>query len=251
MASQATPISQKVATCQVEPGTSSAHVNVGSAERLFSVAAGGVLTLTGLSRGTLCGLGLAGLGGALLYRGFTGHCHLYGALCVNTAGTSPVTSVPAGSGVKVERSIVIDRPASELYRYWRNLQNLPRVMSHLKEVHVEGDRSHWKAEGPMGYTAEWDAEIVNDQPNELIAWRSLEGSSVSNAGSVHFESAGDSRGTEVKVILKYDPPMGKIGAAVAKLFWADADAQIADDLKRFKETMESGRHAASGTGRSW
>jgi len=238
MTTQTTPIGRQVESGQVRPGNDSG--NVGDTERYLSMGAGALLALGGLSRGTLGGLGLALLGGGLLYRGMSGHCHLYQAMGIDTSGKSPVTSVEAGSGVKVERSITVNRSPSELYAFWRRLENLPQVMTHLVEVRDLGDRSHWVAKGPMGYQVEWDAEIINDRPGELIAWRSLEGASVANAGSVHFHRAPGDRETEIKVVLKYDPPMGKLGASLARLFRQDPGAQIDKDLAEFKKRMESG-----------
>jgi uncharacterized membrane protein len=119
-------------------------------------------------------------------------------------------------------------------------------MKHLESVKVTGgDRSHWVAKGPAGTSVEWDAEVYNEKENELIAWRSLEGSQVDNAGSVHFESAAGGRGTIVRVVLKYDPPAGKLGAVVARLFGESPAQQIDEDLRRFKQLMETGETATT------
>ena len=154
--------------------------------------------------------------------------------------SSPFTSVRRGEGVRVEESIVISRPRGDVYRFWRNLENLPRFMDHLEAVSVLDDsRSHWTAKGPAGSRVEWDAEIHNEIPNELIAWRSLAGSEVDNAGSVHFmpTEIGD---TEVRVVLRYDPPAGKLGATVARLFGEEPSRQVAEDLRRLKQVVEAG-----------
>ncbi|HEY0079305.1 MAG TPA: SRPBCC family protein [Pyrinomonadaceae bacterium] len=224
----------------------SSGVNVGQTERWASTIGGGALALYGLTRGTIGGVGLALLGGALIYRGASGHCNLYDAMGYNTAegasaGDNPNVSVKGGSGVKVEKSMTINRSPEELYRFWRNFENLPRIMSHLESVRVTSEgRSHWVAKAPAGTTVEWDAEIYNEKENELIAWRSLEGSQVNNAGSVRFQPAAGGRGTEVKVSLKYDPPGGTIGAALAKLFGEEPEQQVREDLRRFKQFMETG-----------
>src|SRR5260370_25086851 len=110
-------------------------------------------------------------------------------------------------------------------------------MRHLESVQVQGNRSHWVAKGPLGTCVEWDAEIYNENPNEMIAWRSLEGADVDSTGSVHFTPAPGGRGTDVRVVLKYNPPAGKLGAAIAKLFGSEPDQQIRDDLRRFKQLM--------------
>jgi uncharacterized membrane protein len=225
--------------------TQASRINVGDIERWASLIGGGALALLGLSRRSLGGLGLAALGGALAYRGATGHCPMYGSLGFSTAERhGPVTSIPAGHGVRVETSITINSPREELYRFWRNLENLPRIMRHLQSVrNVSPTRSHWTAGGPMGTSFEWDAEIHTERPNELISWRSLPGSQVDTAGSVHFLRSADGRGTEIRVLLKYDPPAGKVGAGVAKLLGEAPEDEIRQDLCRFKETMESGRTA--------
>jgi uncharacterized membrane protein len=146
-----------------------------------------------------------------------------------------------GRGIDVRESITINRPAEELYRFWRNFENLPRIMTHLESVQVTGDRrSHWKAKAPAGSTVEWDAEITEDRPNQLIAWRSLEGADVENSGSVRFVPAPGGRGTEVHVEILYNPPGGMIGAAIAKLFGEEPAQQVKDDLLHFKQVMETG-----------
>jgi uncharacterized membrane protein len=222
--------------------------NVGEVERWASIVGGGTLALYGLTRGTVAGVVLAALGGSLVYRGATAHCPLYEALGLNSAagGAGHVGNV----GIKVEKQITIDRPARELYAYWRNFENLPRVMSHVRSVTViEPSRSHWVVDGPAGTTVEWDAVIHNDVPNEIIAWRSAEGAEVASAGAVVFRSAPGGRGTEVKVSLQYNPPGGVLGSLVARLFGDAPEQQIEEDLRRFKRIME-GREAASGEGQS-
>jgi len=222
--------------------------NVGEVERLASLVAGGALALYGLARRTPGSLVLALFCGGLLYRGATGRCPAYQALGVNTAEKHPAsTAVPAGHGLKVSRSIIVLRPASELYRYWRNFENLPRVMRHLETVDVlSPTRSHWVAKGPLGIRFEWEAEVLSEKENELIAWRSLEGSEVDTAGSVHFVPARTGQATEVKVVLKYNPPAGKVGAALAKLLGDAPEQQIEEDLRTFKWVMEIGRLASMG-----
>ena len=216
------------------------YVNVGRAERWASVLGGGLLAAYGLSRPNLGGLALAAIGGALIYRGATGHCDCYAALGVSTAGRGPATGVPAGAGWRVEASVTVHRPAGDLYLYWRNFENLPNFMRHLRSVKQEGGRYRWTAEAPLGASVGWEAEIVNDKPGELIAWRSLPGSQVDTAGSVHFRRAPDGAGTEVHVEMKYNPPAGRAGAALAWLFGDDAERQVRDSLLAFKQRMESG-----------
>ncbi|MFO0929330.1 MAG: SRPBCC family protein [Gemmataceae bacterium] len=221
-------------------------INVGQSERLFSAAGGVLLSLAGLRRADPLGLAIAAAGAALVYRGFTGHCSVYQALNVSTAEPrGKATAVPAGRGAKVSQSITIDRPPHELYAAWRKFEQLPRFMTHLVSVKEDGRRSHWVARGPVGTSVEWDAEIINEDRNRLIAWRSLPGSQVDTAGSVHFTPASAGRGTVVKVELKYDPPGGRIGSAIAWLVGEDACKQVAEDLQRFKQQMEAGQVAAT------
>jgi uncharacterized membrane protein len=224
-------------------------VNVGQTERWASALAGGGLAILGLTRRTWGGVVLALVGGTLIYRGSTGHCHLYDALGVSTAETgsaNPLVSVPANRGIKVEKSVTINKSPAELYSFWKNFENLPRFMNHLESVRITSEgRSHWVAKAPAGRTVEWDAEIYNEKENELIAWRSLEGADVDNAGSVRFEPATGGRGTVVKVTLKYDPPGGVIGATIAKLFGEEPSQQIEEDLRRFKQVMETGEMATT------
>lgn len=223
-------------------------INVGEFERGLSVVGGALVALRGLSQGSLGGLALALLGGGLIQRGLSGHCSAYQALGLDTSDEphGALASVAAGSGVKVEKAITINRTPAELYRIWRNFENLPRFMRHLETVQTDtGGRSHWVARGPLGFKVEWDAEIVNEKENELIAWRSLDGADVDTAGSVHFTSAPADWGTEVKVVLKYDPPAGKVGAALARLFGEAPEQQIVEDLRRFKQWMETGEIATT------
>jgi uncharacterized membrane protein len=144
-------------------------------------------------------------------------------------------------GVHVVQSVTIRQPRDEVYRFWRDFRNLPQIMSHLESVQVEiGGRSHWRAKGPMGMSIDWDAEIVEDMPNDRIAWRSVEPAEVKNSGSVRFREAPGGRGTEIYVELQYHPPASKLGAAVARMFGEEPELQIADDLRRFKQVMETG-----------
>jgi len=218
------------------------YLNVGEYERWASVLGGSALAIYGLTRSSLPGLGLAALGGAFIYRGLTGHCDCYAALGINTADRprGANASVAAGHGLKFEKVIAIQRPALELYDFWRHLENLPSVMRHLKSVTVIDDRrSHWVANAPLGTTVEWDAEIVTDRPYEVLSWRSLEGADVDTAGSVHFSRLpGSSNGTELRVVLKYNPPGDKLGAALANALGDGPERQIEEDLLHFKEQVE-------------
>jgi uncharacterized membrane protein len=156
-------------------------------------------------------------------------------------GHSPVASIAHGEGNKVVRIVTINKPAAELYRFWHDFENLPRFMYHLEAVEDLGNgRSRWRAKAPAGATIQWEAALINDVENELIAWQSVEDSEVANAGSVRFTPAPGGRGTEVKVTLSYDPPAGKLGVLVAGLFGEEPSRQVADDLRRFKQLVEAG-----------
>jgi uncharacterized membrane protein len=143
--------------------------------------------------------------------------------------------------IRTKRSITVRKPVEEVYAFWRNFENLPRFMRHLESVSVMDERrSHWVARAPAGKTVEWDAEIVDERENEMISWRSLPGAGVYNAGEVRFNPAPGNRGTEVRVTLEYDPPFGKLGSKVAMLFREEPGQQVQDDLRHFKQVMETG-----------
>ena len=169
------------------------------------------------------------------------------ALDVMTAqqlSRQPRTEANAGAEtgiIRTKRSITVQRPVAEVYAFWRNLENLPRFMRHLESVTVTDERhSHWVAKAPAGKKVEWDAEVVEERDNELIAWRSMPGADVFNAGTVRFMPAPGDRGTEVRVDLEYKPPLGKLGSKVAMLFREEPGQQVYDDLRHFKQVMEFG-----------
>lgn len=143
--------------------------------------------------------------------------------------------------IHVRQTVAINRPPEGIYAFWRDFRNLPQFMSHLEHVEVLDERrSHWVAKAPAGRTVVWDAEVTEDRPNELLAWRSLEGADVDNSGEVRFERAPGGRGTVLRVEMRYSPPGGVIGAMVAKLFGEEPQMQVRDDLRRLKQVMETG-----------
>ncbi|HKG92815.1 MAG TPA: SRPBCC family protein [Gemmatimonadaceae bacterium] len=233
-----------------EPGERNDRQNISSAERWISMIGGSMLALYGVRRRDVPGAAVAVLGAALVQRGVTGHCAVYGALGIDTAEEEggfleqkhgPAAVLDASKAVKVERTVTIDHPAADLYRFWRNLENLPAIMDHLESVTVLDERrSRWKARAPAGQSVEWEAEIINEIPGELLAWKSVNDATVPNAGSVHFRPAPGGRGTELKVVLEYQPPAGRLGALVAKMFGQEPDVQVREDLRRFKQTVEAG-----------
>jgi uncharacterized membrane protein len=150
------------------------------------------------------------------------------------------------SGVRVEQVVTINRAIDDVYAFWRDFGNFPRFMRHLTEVEVLDDkRSRWRAKAPAGLSVQWDAEILQDRPNEWIAWRSLPGSEVANSGSVRFSPAPGARGTEVRVQLEYSPPAGAVGRSIAWLFGEEPEQQVREDLRRFKQIAETGEIAVS------
>jgi len=205
-------------------------------ERWASLIGGSLLVVLGLSRrggvGALAALG----GGALVYRAARGSTPRS-----ESTHVAPVTELAHRRGITLRRCIHINKPVDELYGFWRELGNLPRFMRHLESVTQDGPtRSHWIARVPGGRRIEWDAEIVEERVSELIAWRSLEGADVRNAGSVAFAPGAGGRGTTIRVSLSYAPPGGKLAAVVAKLFGEDPGQQIDEDLRRLKQLMEAG-----------
>ena len=213
------------------------EINASDIEHIASLTVGGLLLLKGLLKGGPLGLIYKVGGAALVYRGQQGYRPLYDALGLE------LPSSPTGVGKqnsRVEHEVVVNRPPAELYRIWRNLENLPVFMENLVSVHeVDDKRSLWVAKAPAGTVIKWEAEIINDVENELIAWQTLEGSGVDNAGTVTFEPSGDDA-TRLKVVLRYDPPADSLGVWVAKAFGRDPQREIEADLARFKAIMEIG-----------
>jgi uncharacterized membrane protein len=205
-------------------------------ERWASLLGGGALVLMGLRQRSLRGALMAIAGGSLAY---------HGASSQKSLQEKVGDAVGVNQSIKVEKSTtILNKTPEELYQIWRNFENLPTFMSHLQSVTVLDERrSHWVAKAPADTTVEWDAEIISDQENWLIAWASVEGADVTNSGVVRFQPAPVGRGTEVKVVLEYEPPAGIIGATLAKLFGEEPEQQIGDDLRRFKQLMEAGEIA--------
>jgi len=215
-------------------------VNVSEYERVGNVLGGlALLGAIAVKRSSILTPVLALAGGALICRGVTGKCPAYKALGLDTSEKKE-RGVPGESGHRVERSIEINRPVSEVYRYWRNLSNLPMFMPHLHSVEETDDGvSHWVANGPLGAKVEWDAEIVSESPNEAISWQTLPGAVVRSAGTVRFEGIDGGNQTRVDVTLKYLLPARALGDVVAKIFGESPEQQLANDLGRFKELLEA------------
>jgi uncharacterized membrane protein len=235
-------------TAAVRNALAGGEVNVGKLERFASMFGGGLLAGAGIRRGGVSGAMIGLAGAILLHRGATGHCHVYGALGMDTAagGAAPTrqpgatrTETEAG-GVRVEGSITINRMAEELYAYWRDFSRAPSFMDRIISVRPLDERtSHWTAEGPRGRTWEWTSEVTEDLPGRRIAWRTLPGSDLPNSGSVEF-TPGRLGETTVRHTLQFDPPGGVVGQAIASAFHQMPEKMVQDDLRRFKTLMEAG-----------
>jgi uncharacterized membrane protein len=209
------------------------------AENWLALSAGAVLLLVGASRRSMVGACLAVASAPLLYRGITGRW----PDVLNGSGQPDSTKAALGGdgGVHVRESIRLEVPVGDVYQFWRRLENLPQFMTHLDRV-TEGvdGRSHWVTSGPGGLAVAWDAEIINEVENKVLAWRSLPGSDVVTAGSVNFDAARAGRSTQVSVHLQYAPPAGKAGALVASLFGREPSQTVREDLRHFKQLLEAG-----------
>lgn len=202
--------------------------------RWASLIGGSAMVLMGLKQRSLRGALLAIAGGGLAYKAAT-----------EKGGVQEAMGL-LDRAIKVEKTVTINKPADELYRYWHAFKYLPTFMKHLKSVEVyDNKRSHWVANAPLGASVEWDAEILEDRENEFISWASVEGADVENSGFVRFKPATGNRGTEVKVVVEYAPPGGALASAIAKLFGEEPEQQIGDDLRRFKMLMEAGEIATN------
>lgn len=222
-------------------------MNVGSRERKLSLGLGVGLALASLfaPRGR-ARRALATTGASLAMRGAAGWCPVYAAtgvarsLSARTTGRSRDSrrALSGSRGLNVRDRITIRRDAGTVYRYWRRLENLPRLIDHLESV-VQHDEtySRWVARGPFGLRVEWEAQIINEIPNRLIAWRSLEEADMVSAGSVHFRET--PLGTEVTVSMQYAPPAGKPGAALAWFFGETPAQQLREGLERLQQELES------------
>ncbi|WGV27719.1 SRPBCC family protein [Halotia branconii] len=212
------------------------HSEASETERWASLIGGGALVLMGLRQGSLRGVLTALAGGGLIYQSATKHSTIQQAQ----------EAMGMNQPIKVEKTVTINKSAEELYHFWHNFENLPTFMKHLKFVKVYNEkRSHWIANAPLGNSVEWDADILEDRENEFISWASVEGADIENSGFVRFQKAPKNRGTEVKVVLEYNPPGGVLASVIAKLFGEEPEQQIGDDLRRFKMLMEAGEIATT------
>jgi uncharacterized membrane protein len=203
-------------------------------ERFASLATGTALVAMGVRRRPMSALYLAAAA-PLMYRGIVGEWP------IPHSSADTKAALGGARGVNVRESIRLEKPIDEVYQFWRQVENLPRFMTHLSSVTAIDDRrSRWVAEGPAGVPVEWEAEIFNEIPNRLIAWRSLEGSDITTAGSVNFTTVRGGRNTQVSVNLQYEPPAGRPGAWVAKMFGREPSQTIREDLRHLKQLLEAG-----------
>lgn len=214
--------------------TGSGQVNIGSTERMISAFSGALLTFYAIRR-PVKHWALLSAGGYMLYRGLSGYCPMNQAVGRNTADKEI-------EPLQISRTITVNRPRSEVYAFWRQLDNLPRFMQHLASVTpIDTKRSHWVAAVPKGLgTIEWDAEILEEVENERLLWRSVADATVDNAGEVYFKDAPGGRGTEIHAIIRYQAPAGYAGQALASLFNPAFGQMVKEDLRRFKSLLETG-----------
>jgi uncharacterized membrane protein len=207
-------------------------------ENWLALGAGALLLLAGASRRSAIGACLAVSSAPLLYRGITGR---WPDVLNGHEITSTRTALGGEPGLHVRESVRVEAPIADVYRFWRRLDNLPQFMTHLNRVTDTGDgKSRWVAAGPAGLAVEWDAEIIHEIENQVLAWRSLPGSDVVTAGSVNFDAVRGGRSTQVSVHLQYAPPVGKAGALVASLFGREPSQTVREDLRHFKQLLEAG-----------
>ncbi len=217
--------------------------SLSDAEDWLAFGSGALLMLVGASRRSTLGTVALVSSAPLLYRGITGRWPMAGN-GETQAHHHTRTALGGARGVHVRESIRLEVPLADAYRFWRRFENFPRFMTHLDRVTESPDgKSHWVAKGPAGLAVEWDAEIINEIENKVIAWRSLPGSDVVTAGSVNFDVARGGRSTEISVNLQYAPPAGKAGALIATLFGVEPSRTIREDLRRFKQLLEAGETA--------
>ncbi len=214
--------------------TEAGPINLEWPERYVSIAAGAKLAFSGLThiiKSPMSSILKLGAGGYLLNRGITGHCELYSRLGKNS--TEPVN-------VNIRSSFVVERPREEVYKFWRKLDNLPLFMQHLESVEVIDEKhSHWVLKLPTNVAkVSWDAEIVKDEPNEMIGWSSVEGSMIDNAGKVRFRDAEDGKGTIVDVVITYQPPAGGLGLGLASVLSPVFKNMVDNDVRNFKQYMD-------------
>lgn len=229
-----------------------ADPNLADAERWLSIAGGTLLALGAIKVRGIAGIAMTALGGGLIYRGISGNSPVYRAIGVDRSGEEPsprgITGLVERKPLHIEAGVTIGKAPDELYAYWRDLQNLPAIMTSIRSIEPrKGGRSHWKMTVAPGLALEFDATITADKKNRRISWRADDDSAVHHHGSVTFKPLGRDRGTEVHVDLGYDVPGGTLGRAVASLLDTFSQKHLESDLRRFKRLMETGSPEADGS----
>lgn len=221
--------------------TSEVTTNIGAAERLASIAAGGLLVTWALRKRSPAKMAAAIVGADLLYRGATGHCRLYGALGVNTAAMKTSGGQISSSAPEIRRTMTIDQSPNELLAFWSNPENLGRIMAHFAEVTPEGgDLTRWKVRGPLGHMLEWVSRQTLDESGNKLSWQSLPGGAIATRGSITFKPGPEGAGTEATLWVQFEPPLGAVGASLAKTLQVFPRAIAGQALRRLKSLVETG-----------
>ncbi len=222
---------------EFQPHAGSGVINVGQSERIASAAVGAWMlssALSNLTKHPINSLVKLAMGGALLYRGASGHCFVYAGM----GKTKGISSTPA---INIRTGLIVNKPKAEVYAFWRKLENLPLFMKHLATVtEIDAKHSHWEATLPGNIAKlKWNAEIVKEEEGRLIGWQSIPNSMINNAGKVTFKDAAGGQGTELEVVISYHAPAGEIGAGLAKVINPVFEKMIRQDIMNFKEYIET------------
>jgi uncharacterized membrane protein len=221
--------------------TMQANTNVGAGERLASMAVGGLLVTWALRKRSPATMAAGVVGADLIYRGASGHCRVYDALGVNTAAVTVSGRQISSSAPEIQRSMTINRPPEELFAFWGNPENLARIMAHFAEVTSEGgDVTRWKVRGPIGQMFEWTSRQTAEEPGRKLSWQSLPGGTIATRGHVAFQPGRENTGTEVKLWVQFEPPLGNVGEGLAKTLQKFPRAIAGQALRRFKSLVETG-----------
>jgi uncharacterized membrane protein len=217
------------------------RTNLGKNERILSVVGGGALAAMALRRKGMAGVVMGAASATLLERGLTGHCRVYDALGINRAKGKARAAKPEEGGFHGSARTAINRPARDLYDFWRDFGSAPRFRDSITSVEVlDESTSRWTAAGTMGRTFQWTSRLVEDRPGEYIAWESVAPSDVPNRGSVRFVPFGDGTQAEVHYTVEIEAPGGVVGQAILGLLHPNPQAMLEEDLRHFRELMESG-----------
>lgn len=229
-----------MATIQTTVGESHPHhTAAGTIERVAAFTTATAVMAYGLSRRNFPGVCLAAAATPLAYRGLAGTWPRTG----NGRAPREVTraALSGARGIHVRESVRLEKPIDEVYRFWSNLENLPKFTNYLESITDLGNRrSRWIAKGPAGMRVKWDAEIINEVENKVIGWESLPGGDVITAGSVNFDTVRNGRSTQVSVHFQYEPPAGRAGSFLAKIFGREPSQTVREDLRRLKQLLEAG-----------